>query len=226
MSKLLLRTKPELTQVRSESKTPVESSRPRTKSSQKALSRSRILDSALSLFREMGYDGATMREIAARAGLTTGALFANFADKSDIFLKITEDETLYIMSAIRKAYRADLDVAECLIQQLFAGYEAANADLQLILSAITLDMSVNPRFQLEVLRIGRRLRHEINKTLEAALDKGEIPPTADLRSALMAFEDLCYSHMRRAFLKGVSLMDQLPKFAPQIRMIINGLKYV
>jgi AcrR family transcriptional regulator len=35
----------------------------------------RILDAALELFREQGFDAATMRGIAERAGVATGAAY-------------------------------------------------------------------------------------------------------------------------------------------------------
>ena len=47
--------------------------------------REKILASAKTLFSEKGYEGATIRDIAAAAGMSTGAVFASFTDKSDLF---------------------------------------------------------------------------------------------------------------------------------------------
>ncbi|HXB69515.1 MAG TPA: TetR/AcrR family transcriptional regulator [Candidatus Acidoferrales bacterium] len=46
----------------------------------------RILDSALALFREEGFDTATMRDIAARAGVATGAAYYYYPSKEAIVL--------------------------------------------------------------------------------------------------------------------------------------------
>ena len=40
--------------------------------------RSRILEAALSVFRERGFENATMREIAVEAGVATGAAYYYF----------------------------------------------------------------------------------------------------------------------------------------------------
>src|SRR5579871_6952834 len=44
--------------------------------------RRRLLDAAKRLFNERGYEAATVRDIAAAAGLSTGAVFASFSDKA------------------------------------------------------------------------------------------------------------------------------------------------
>jgi AcrR family transcriptional regulator len=46
--------------------------------------RQRILDAALILFAERGYDATSMREIAERIGTTKAALYYHFASKGDI----------------------------------------------------------------------------------------------------------------------------------------------
>jgi len=47
--------------------------------------RQRILDTALDLFIEQGYDKASLREIAERVGVTKAALYYHFASKEEIF---------------------------------------------------------------------------------------------------------------------------------------------
>ena len=48
--------------------------------------RLRILEAALEEFQEQGFEGATMRQIAARAGMATGAAYYYFASKDAIVL--------------------------------------------------------------------------------------------------------------------------------------------
>jgi AcrR family transcriptional regulator len=55
-------------------------------------SQHRIMVAARELFAELGYDRATLRQIAAKAGLTVGALFNHVTDKRDlIYLIFNED---------------------------------------------------------------------------------------------------------------------------------------
>ena len=52
--------------------------------------RGRILEAALALFRERGFADATMREIAARAGVATGLAYYYFESKDAIVLAFYE----------------------------------------------------------------------------------------------------------------------------------------
>lgn len=47
--------------------------------------RGEILDAALAVFSEKGYEGGTMREIASRLGLTEPALYRHYAGKEALF---------------------------------------------------------------------------------------------------------------------------------------------
>lgn len=48
----------------------------------------KILECAKAEFMEKGFEGASMRTIAERAGYTTGMLYARFADKSKLFREL------------------------------------------------------------------------------------------------------------------------------------------
>lgn len=48
--------------------------------------RERILDAALTLFRERGFDRTTMRDVAAEAGMATGAAYYYFRSKEDLVM--------------------------------------------------------------------------------------------------------------------------------------------
>jgi AcrR family transcriptional regulator len=58
---------------------------------QKALTRKRLIDAAETVFARGGYHGASVGEIAREAGVTTGALYSNFAGKEDLFLALFEE---------------------------------------------------------------------------------------------------------------------------------------
>jgi AcrR family transcriptional regulator len=56
--------------------------------------RRQILDGARKVFLDLGFDGASMGEIARAAGVSKGTLYVYFADKSRLFEAIVEEETL------------------------------------------------------------------------------------------------------------------------------------
>ena len=50
-----------------------------------------LLDAAAETFAQRGFEAATMDEIAARVGLTKGALYYRFATKQDLFLALLDE---------------------------------------------------------------------------------------------------------------------------------------
>ena len=56
--------------------------------------RRQILEGARKVFMDLGFDGASMNEIARSAGVSKGTLYVYFADKSRLFEAIVEDEAL------------------------------------------------------------------------------------------------------------------------------------
>lgn len=65
--------------------------RPSLRDEQRALTRRRLLDAAEAVFARRGFHGASVEEIAREAGVTTGALYSNFAGKEDLFLALFEE---------------------------------------------------------------------------------------------------------------------------------------
>lgn len=49
-----------------------------------------LLDAAEDAFADRGFAGASLEQIAAAAGLTRGAVYSNFADKTDLFFAVLE----------------------------------------------------------------------------------------------------------------------------------------
>ena len=56
--------------------------------------RRQILDGARKVFMDLGFDGASMGEIARSAGVSKGTLYVYFADKSRLFEAIVEEEKI------------------------------------------------------------------------------------------------------------------------------------
>lgn len=49
--------------------------------------RSRLLESAARVFARRGYSGASIAEITSEAGLTSGAVYAHYASKAELFVE-------------------------------------------------------------------------------------------------------------------------------------------
>lgn len=59
--------------------------RPDRRAQAKARTQQRVLAAARTLFDRDGYATATIRAIAKEAGMSTGAVFANYEDKADLY---------------------------------------------------------------------------------------------------------------------------------------------
>jgi AcrR family transcriptional regulator len=82
-----------------------------TRAEAKEQTRQRLLESAARAFAEKGFGGASLEEIAESAGYSTGALYANFANKDQLFMEVVRTRRARIA-----ARRADA-VAEAFGQQ-------------------------------------------------------------------------------------------------------------
>lgn len=62
-----------------------------TRAEKQARTRADLLTTAAAVFAQRGYEGATVEEIAERAGYSHGAVYSNFAGKDDLFLAVFEE---------------------------------------------------------------------------------------------------------------------------------------
>src|SRR3984885_11146400 len=54
----------------------------------RARTRATLIEAAAAVIGEKGFDRASLEEIAARAGMTRGAVYGNFKDKEELFLAL------------------------------------------------------------------------------------------------------------------------------------------
>ncbi len=105
--------------------------------------RQRLLKAAIEVFAARGYGGARVQDIARRAGLTTGAIYACFRNKAELFFKVanelitSEFEALLQQEQAEHSPKAQWDhqAASLLVRLspptrviLLEGFAAANRD--------------------------------------------------------------------------------------------------
>ena len=66
------------------------------------ITRARFLQAAEKIFARDGFEAAKLEEIAAEAGYTRGAFYANFDSKEDLFLALLEREITTRIENVRK----------------------------------------------------------------------------------------------------------------------------
>lgn len=85
---------------------------PSLRDQQKAATRLRLLEAAAVVFARRGFHGASVDEIVREAGATTGALYANFAGKEDLFLELFDHTMAQDLRGYSDASRAGATPAE------------------------------------------------------------------------------------------------------------------
>lgn len=64
--------------------------RGRPKGDKRDRTRAALLEAARDLIRERGYERTTLEDIAEKAGMTTGAIYGNFANRNDLFIALAQ----------------------------------------------------------------------------------------------------------------------------------------
>ena len=66
------------------------SPRRRPKGDKRARTRAALVDAARQIIREQGYEALTLASVAERAGMTTGAIYGNFKNRTDLLMAVAE----------------------------------------------------------------------------------------------------------------------------------------
>ena len=116
-----------MAQTRTPSQRPSPASAPPT-SGPSAAARE-VLDAALELFLEHGYDGTSMQAVADAAGVTKPVVYACFAGKDELFRALLAREEERILAEIQGAF-ADVDLTdpETTLIEGFTGFLRAVGD--------------------------------------------------------------------------------------------------
>ena len=74
-----------------------------TQAQRRASTRRRLIDASLDVFARKGFHAASLEEIAAKAGVSKGAVYYNFSSKEDLFLELLEEQFHRILDNVRAA---------------------------------------------------------------------------------------------------------------------------
>ena len=74
------------------------SARRRPKGDKRARTRAALIDAGRQIIREQGYDALTLASVAERAGMTTGAIYGNFKNRTDLLMAIARVSGAPIMA--------------------------------------------------------------------------------------------------------------------------------
>jgi AcrR family transcriptional regulator len=78
-----------------------------TREESRAETRRRLLDAGERVFAEKGFAGASIEEIAERAGFSSGAFYSNFEDKQELFLALFDRRTQAQIAEVTELLKAN-----------------------------------------------------------------------------------------------------------------------
>ena len=202
------------------SSTPVASSSRRAEA--KARTRQKVLEAAKSLFMERGYEAATIRDIAARADLSTGAVFASFADKADLFNAVLAQDLERQLELWREEPVKDDTLASALLAFFVSGYRFHLSQLPLLQAATGLSWSHGLQGPLGNRPAYRFAMTTAGEMLRGATERGELPRDADTSLLSELMWDAYLSNFRYALFDNWGLEELTALFDRQIRVVLGG----
>lgn len=148
-----------------------------------ATTRHRLLDAAAEVFCERGYEGTTVAEVARRAGLTTGAIYANFRDKAELLLQTIEQGSAAVVGEMEAARKAGVSAADRFL--LMARRMVTDRDqTELLLVEMFAAARREPDVGARTVEALEAMEAELGSMVEQAKRDGDIDPAWD--TALLA----------------------------------------
>lgn len=88
----------------------------------KKATRAAIMEAAINLFGERGYESTSVSTLAKAAGIGKGTIYSYFASKNEIMLAFCEDELTFIHNEIREKLDPDAPLAEKMLLVLMSEF--------------------------------------------------------------------------------------------------------
>jgi TetR/AcrR family transcriptional regulator, regulator of cefoperazone and chloramphenicol sensitivity len=177
--------------------------------------RARIIDAAIALFGERGFDGASTRDIAARAGVNAPALQYYFDNKEGVYLACAEHTVSrvwdYLSDVVTRAERALADNAgdETLIDA-FCGIQAQIAELmftrpaaegwRLMMAREQAGLGPARGFQILYERVSKRIYATTTAIIGRLLGRPAEDEETRIRAMALSGQLMFFSTMRRTAL--------------------------
>ena len=190
----------------------------------KQQTRAKVLAAARELFGAQGYEGATIRDIAAAAGRSTGAVFANFADKSELFREIMTSDLESVLTAMTEAAARGRTVDEALLKAFSAGYAFYRGQMPLVRAALGLSWSCEDGQALRALPAMQDTIELFAEQLALGVERGELSQECEIKLRSQMLFDNYLANYPQAVFGGWSLEALQARSRDQIRVILAGAR--
>ena len=146
--------------------------------------RQEVANAAFDLFLKDGFHLTTTRDIARRAGISTGALFTYFKDKEDLLFHIVSQEQEQAETQLVEMLRSVMqDVSraaggpEVVFLRVFAAFlRAIDKMRRFILLAYQETKSLNPRARQALIAREKRIQAILSEAIRYGVEQGRFAP--------------------------------------------------
>ena len=190
----------------------------------KQQTRGKVLGAARKLFSEHGYEGATIRDIAAAAGMSTGAVFANFSDKSDLFREIILADLTQVVAEMREAAARARNLEDALQRIFSTGYAFFKPQMPLARAAFSVSWTPEEGELFRKLPQMTAIQQLMLEQMTAAVERGELGQEAEVKLRAQMLYDAYVSNYPYAIFEGWSLEALQTRSREQIRIILAGAR--
>jgi AcrR family transcriptional regulator len=190
----------------------------------KQQTRLKVLAAARNLFSEQGYEGATIRDIASAAGMSTGAVFANFADKSELFREIMAADAQLLAEEMRAAGAKGRNLEESLLKMFMAGYGFYKAQMPLARAAFSVSWSSEDGPDLRSMPGVLAFPEMIVEQLSKAVERGELGRESEVKLRGQMLYDAYLANYPQAIFQGWGLDALQARAQDQIRILLAGAR--
>jgi AcrR family transcriptional regulator len=185
----------------------------------------RILDAALDVFAERGYQQATVDDIASSARTSKGGVYFHFPGKDAIFLALLDRSADLLLDRVAERVGAEpnpIAKVEAALQALVQTFGSHRALARLILIEAR---GAGPRFHLRLAEVQSRFVAFLRQQLDEAVSRGLVAPLDTEVASQAWFGALnqvvtgwalaehprgleeTYPHLRALLLRSIGLLD-------------------
>lgn len=191
---------------------------------QKLATRARLLDAALVLFTEQGFEATTVRQIAARAGVAVGSVFVHFSSKAELLLELARGLVERTARHLDKAFPVEGPFAQRLEALLRICFAYDLEDLRLVAVSHAYSWTWPETTEASARDLHEPTGRLLRRLLDDGIARGELRADLERDAAALAIAAIYTGHLRRARHAAAAADEVVAALRPQLALLIAGMR--
>jgi TetR/AcrR family transcriptional regulator, cholesterol catabolism regulator len=181
-----------------------------------------ILEAAAQVFRQKGYDRATLRDIAKATGLLPGSLYYHIRSKDELLRRIVERPIHDLCAQLEDLVAADIPAAEKLTRAMAMHLHAFEAHYPSLFVYLQNLLQVDAMRRRPLQKQAKRYEECWQRMLIQGMQSGEFPLDLDVKVVSFAILGMC-NWMHHWYRQGgrLAIDGIIQQFT---RLILDGLR--